>query len=628
MHLRHRSAPFVSLFVLATAGPAVAQDAAPVPAPAPPTVSEHVTVTATRIPEDAAEVPASITVVSGEELRDLGATDLRGALALAAGVDVVPGGDGGPAGAVPEIWGLRELDAFLLVVDGVPWGGPFAPDLATVNLADVERIELLRGSAPVMYGATSFSGVIQVVRKAAGAGHGSASARLGTHGSGAGSLSLELPSLDGWSSSLSLDGGHQGFDDPRTDWSRGHALWRSRKASGRGVWRFDVDASLVDQSPASPRPREGKALSPSVPVDANHNPDGAFLDRRRYSFAAGYDRQRAGGIWSTTLSYARSTSDALRGFLADLGSPQADAVGFRQEIGVNELYFDTHLEWTRSPKLRAVAGLDFLHGNGESEGFAFDYETPLDGSSATVPAVRAAGRRRPLRRPARLLRRVRLRRVEPEPALAPRGRAAPERHERGARRRRGGNGDEGPRALAHRHPAERQRRPVVDGVVPRPQPRTALHGLPQHLQAGGVRLRPGRGGGGGRRGPARARDRAELRARRAQPLPGRPARPRAGHVPHGLREPRGLDERERPAGAAERRQRALQGHRDVSRVARAAGALRPRGLLLPRLALPRLRHGVRRGADAARREALRDGAAPPRDGGDRLRPRNRPASRS
>src|SRR5512143_1168386 len=150
MLLRPGTALLVSL--LPAAVPAAAQVTPSTPPPTAPTVSEHVTVTATRIPEDAAEVPASITVVSGEELRDRGATDLRSALALAAGVDIVPGGDGGPAGAVPEIWGLRELDAFLLVVDGVPWGGPFAPDLASVNLADVERIELLRGSAPVMYG--------------------------------------------------------------------------------------------------------------------------------------------------------------------------------------------------------------------------------------------------------------------------------------------------------------------------------------------------------------------------------------------------------------------------------------------------------------------------------------------
>ena len=57
---------------------------------------------------------------------------------------------------------LREVDAFLLVVDGVPWGGAFNPDLPTIDLRDVERIEVIRGAAPVMYGASSFTGVIHV----------------------------------------------------------------------------------------------------------------------------------------------------------------------------------------------------------------------------------------------------------------------------------------------------------------------------------------------------------------------------------------------------------------------------------------------------------------------------------
>jgi hypothetical protein len=47
--------------------------------------------------------------------------------------------------AVPEFWGLRELDAFLLVVDDIPSGGAFNPALATLNLRDVDRIEVLRG---------------------------------------------------------------------------------------------------------------------------------------------------------------------------------------------------------------------------------------------------------------------------------------------------------------------------------------------------------------------------------------------------------------------------------------------------------------------------------------------------
>jgi iron complex outermembrane receptor protein len=330
------------------------QPSQPSPA-APTTLSEHVTVTATRIAEDAVEVPASVSVFTAEELRDLGASDLRSALALAAGVDV----------------------------DGVPWGGPFAPDLATLDLGDVERIELLRGSAPVMYGPTSFSGVIQVVRKAPGATTRRATLRGGSHASGGAGLELPLPLHGGWGSSLSLDGGRQGYDDPRTHWARGHALWRNRHLATR-----------LEQSPASPHPREGGGLSARVPLDANHNPADAFLDRTRVVLTAGYDRQRASGIWSTQVSYAHAATGSRRGFLSDLSSPVASAVGFRQDIGIDELYADTHLEWTRSTRLRAVAGLDWLHGNGSAEGFAFDYRVPLDRAVAVTQADATPAARR------------------------------------------------------------------------------------------------------------------------------------------------------------------------------------------------------------------------------------------
>src|SRR5262245_58267315 len=128
----------------------------------------YVEVTATKVPEDVEPVPAAITIVSGEDLRARNATTLADALAMVGGVSISPGGDNGPAASVPEIWGLREFDAFLLVVDGVPWGGAFDPDLATLSLENVERIEVLRGAAPVMYGATSFTGVIQVIHQSAG----------------------------------------------------------------------------------------------------------------------------------------------------------------------------------------------------------------------------------------------------------------------------------------------------------------------------------------------------------------------------------------------------------------------------------------------------------------------------
>jgi outer membrane cobalamin receptor len=122
------------------AAPAWAQDAVEL---------EAVEVTSAKIPVNLRDSTATVTVVDGADLRARGATDLRTALSLVAGVDIAPGGDSGPAGSVPALWGLREFDAFLLVVDGVPWGGAFTPALATLNLNNVERIEVVKGAAPV-----------------------------------------------------------------------------------------------------------------------------------------------------------------------------------------------------------------------------------------------------------------------------------------------------------------------------------------------------------------------------------------------------------------------------------------------------------------------------------------------
>ncbi|MDE2274608.1 MAG: TonB-dependent receptor plug domain-containing protein, partial [Gammaproteobacteria bacterium] len=77
-----------------------------------------VEVSATPLPENLGSVPQSITIINHNQLVAMGATDLRSALALSAGVEIAPGGDGGPASAVPEFQGLREFDAFLLLVDG------------------------------------------------------------------------------------------------------------------------------------------------------------------------------------------------------------------------------------------------------------------------------------------------------------------------------------------------------------------------------------------------------------------------------------------------------------------------------------------------------------------------------
>src|SRR5262249_44579117 len=100
------------------------------------------------------------------------------------GVSVAPGGDAGPAGAVPGLLGVREVDDLLLLIDGVPAGGAFIPQVEAVRLDNVERIEVMRGAAPAYFGTTAFAGTINVIHYAAGRSERAASIRYGSRDSG------------------------------------------------------------------------------------------------------------------------------------------------------------------------------------------------------------------------------------------------------------------------------------------------------------------------------------------------------------------------------------------------------------------------------------------------------------
>src|SRR5438876_1941100 len=216
----------------------------------PPKTSETIEVTATRIAEDVTIVPAAVTVIDGDELRARNARDLQTALGFAAGVSISPGGDNGPAGVVPELWGLREFDAFLLVVDGVPWGGAFNPDTQTLDLENVDRIEVVRGAAPVMYGATSFVGVIHVIHRVAGAAGSSARLSGGSYGTFGAAVSVPLSQSTDLRQSITASYDRHRYDEQRTNWDRAHVLYRAET----GPFHFDVDGAILRQDPGSPHP--------------------------------------------------------------------------------------------------------------------------------------------------------------------------------------------------------------------------------------------------------------------------------------------------------------------------------------------------------------------------------------
>jgi iron complex outermembrane recepter protein len=347
-----------------------------------------VEVTTTKLPESVDLAPSMVSIVTGEDLRARGAIDLRTALSLVAGVDIAPGGDNGPAGSVPGLWGLKEFDAFLLVVDGVPYGGAFNPALVTLDLNAIERIEVLRGAAPVMYGATSFVGVIHVIHHAAGATPSRVSFGAGSHGTARVAAQGNLPDAGTFAQSISADAETRGFSQDRSQVDRAHLLYRAAADLDLGRVHVDLDATRVDQEPYSPHPREGNILSTRIPLDANHNPADARQDQSRLQLNAGLEKAIAPGDWVTTVSLAHTDGDNIRGFLREGfaldGSPNAD--GYDQRVRTTDAYFDTFVSTRPTETLRLTYGLDWLYGRGRQSSDNFEYAVSADGSH--VPSSR------------------------------------------------------------------------------------------------------------------------------------------------------------------------------------------------------------------------------------------------
>jgi iron complex outermembrane receptor protein len=350
----------------------------------PPSRLDVVEVTSTRFSEPVQESPDSITVVSGEDLRARGATDLRSALALVGGISVYPGGDLGPAASTPSVLGRTEADDFLLLVDGVPVGGAFIPAFATLDLHNVERIEVLRASAPVFYGTTAFAGTIHVIHYAAGKAEGALHASAGSYGSAAvdGATALSQGRIP---QSVSLDAGRTRIAGNGADSDRLHGLYRLAADTGFGLAHLDADAALQWQKPQSPVPIDANGLPTStLPPDFNQNPSDARVDSDVSRLVAGLDGKTGAARWGSTLTWARTWTRTIEGFFDSF--PSSSGIGFRQGRQINELFADLHATHPLGPKVEATVGLNELLGRAQQDSTTFDYTIPTDGRAAPAGA--------------------------------------------------------------------------------------------------------------------------------------------------------------------------------------------------------------------------------------------------
>ena len=189
------------------AAPACAQEDVQLP---------QVTVTATGVPTVLPKIPAGVTIITEAEIQARGYTTLAQALSAVPGLGVVQsGGDGGTASVF--IRGTNSEDV-LVLIDGVPANDPSiangAFNFGEDTLADVDRIEVVRGPMSGIYGSGAIGGVINIITlQGAGEPHASLTLAGGfpSQGQGSAAISGATGAFD-YALAGSLDEA-SGFDD-------------------------------------------------------------------------------------------------------------------------------------------------------------------------------------------------------------------------------------------------------------------------------------------------------------------------------------------------------------------------------------------------------------------------------
>ena len=246
------AALFTSILIAIPLDPAIAAEAKAEALDALRLLQEETVVTAIRHEQPISEAPSNIYVITDEDIRHSGATDLPTLLRRIPGIEVMQmtGADFNVS-----VRGNNQLIAnkILVMVDGrsiyVDVQAQFFWKRIPVTLPEIKRIEVLKGPASALYGFNAFDGVVHIITK-------SPEEMKGT------TLQVGVGEL-GTLTSSAIHAGTQGKWGYRLSLNRDqNQQWRNRDALAYRSHMFNVQ---IDYR----LPRESKLLISGGLVDAN-----------------------------------------------------------------------------------------------------------------------------------------------------------------------------------------------------------------------------------------------------------------------------------------------------------------------------------------------------------------------
>lgn len=133
----------------------------------PKQIPDSIVITSNRFPTPIEKDASSVTIITEEEIEKNSTVMVSELLKQVAGIDVVRSGGLGTQTSV--FMRGTNSNHTLVLIDGVEMNNPSSPttsfDFGSLNVSNIQRIEILRGPQSVLYGSDAVGGVIQIFTK-------------------------------------------------------------------------------------------------------------------------------------------------------------------------------------------------------------------------------------------------------------------------------------------------------------------------------------------------------------------------------------------------------------------------------------------------------------------------------